>query len=228
MWKSSVLPFCKKAIQGLYPINAHGTREITYEDFTYFFAPGGLMDNFFNKYLAASVDRGGQNWRWNKVGDETAGISYAALKQFQRADRIKNIFFRMGRQTPSVSFKLKPMSMSPEITKFMLDVDGQILNYAHGPVRPVPMTWPGANNSGQVRLQFLPPKGGFSGFTKEGPWALFQLFDLAGITPTSNPTLFHIIFKIQDRHAEFELQASSAINPFQQSDLKSFRCPENL
>ncbi len=228
MWKASVLPFCKKAIQGLYPINAHGTREITYEDFTYFFAPGGLMDNFFNKYLAASVDRGGQNWRWNKVGDEKAGISYAALKQFQRADRIKNIFFRMGRQTPRVSFKLKPMSMSPEITKFMLDVDGQILSYSHGPVRPVPMTWPGANNSGQVRLQFLPPQGGFSGFTKEGPWALFQLFDLAGITPTSNPTIFHIIFKIQDRHAEFELQASSAINPFQQSDLKSFRCPENL
>lgn len=228
MWKSSVLPFCKKAIQGLYPINARGTREITYEDFTYFFAPGGLMDNFFNKYLAASVDRGGQNWRWNKVGDEKAGISYNALKQFQRADRIKNIFFRMGRQTPSVSFKLKPIAMSPEITKFMLDVDGQVLGYSHGPVRPVPMTWPGANNSGQVRLQFLPPQGGFSGYTKEGPWALFQLFDLAGITPTSNPTIFHIMFKIQDRHAQFELQASSAINPFQQSDLKSFRCPENL
>ncbi len=228
MWKSSVLPFCKKAIQGLYPINTSGTREITYEDFTYFFAPGGLMDDFFNKYLAASVDKGGQNWRWNKVGDETAGISSAALKQFQRADRIKNIFFRMGRQTPSISFKLKPLSMSSEVTQLMLDVDGQILNYAHGPVRPVAMTWPGPGNSGQVRLQFLPPKEGFSGFSKEGPWAFFQVLDLAGITPTSNPAISYIFIKIQGRYIEFELQASSAINPFQLTDLKSFRCPQNL
>ena len=228
MWKSSVLPFCEKAIQGLYPINANGTREITYEDFTYFFAPGGLMDDFFNKYLSASVNRGGENWSWNKVGDETDGVSPAALKQFQRADRLKNIFFRMGKQTPSVSFKLKPTSMSSEITQLMFDVDGQVLNYAHGPVRPVAMTWPGPGNTGQVRLQFLPPKEGFSGFTKEGPWAFFQVLDLAGITPTSNPTIFNIIIKIQGRYVEFELQASSAINPFQLKDLQSFRCLQNL
>ncbi len=228
MWKSSVLPFCKKAIQGLYPINSRGTRDITYEDFTYFFAPGGLMDGFFNKYLAASVDRGGQNWRWNKVGDEPAGVSYAALKQFQRADKIKNIFFRMGRQTPSVSFKLKPTSMSSEITQLMLDVDGQVLNYAHGPVRPVTMSWPGPSNSNQVRLQFLPPKEGFSGFTKEGPWAFFHVLDLAGITPTSNPTIFDIIIKIHGRYVQFKLQASSAINPFQLTDLHSFQCPQHL
>lgn len=228
MWKATILPFCKQAIKELYPINTDSAREITYEDFTYFFGPGGLMDEYFNKYLASSVDQSGRNWRWNTQGDKAAGISSAALKQFQYADTIKNVFFRMGRQSPKVSFKLKPISMDSNITQFILDVDGIMLTYAHGPTRPVSMQWPGPNNSGQVRIQFLPALDGFSGHTKEGPWALFQLFDDARITRTSNPAVFIVTFKIQNREAKFELRASSAVNPFELNDLKSFKCINNL
>ncbi|WP_084190926.1 type VI secretion system membrane subunit TssM [Methylomarinum vadi] len=227
MWRSTVLPFCQKAIQGLYPI-AKNSREITYEDFTYFFGPGGLMDEFFNKYLAASVEKGGKNWRWNSRGEGGGGISYGALKQFQRADNIKNIFFRMGKQAPTVSFKLKPISMSPSIVQFVMDVDGQVLTYAHGPLRPVAMKWPGPNNSGQVRVQLLPPLQGYSGLSKDGPWALFRVFDEAHIARTSNPAIFIMTFNIQGREVKLELQANSAVNPFQLNDLQSFQCLSNL
>ncbi len=227
MWHASVLPFCRKAIQGLYPLSK-SSREITYEDFTYFFGPNGLMDEFFNKYLISSVDKGGQNWRWNTQAEEGAGISTSALKQFQRADTIKNTFFRMGKQSPAVSFRLKPISMSPDITQFTMDIDGQILTYAHGPVRPVSMKWPGPNDSGQVRIQLLPPIQGISGISKQGPWALFRLFDEAQIFRTSNPAIFIMTFRIQGREAKFELQANSAVNPFQLPDLQSFQCPQNL
>jgi type VI secretion system protein ImpL len=226
-WKTSVLPFCQKAVQGLYPISA-STQEITYEDFTYFFAPNGLMDDFFNKYLAESVDKTGPNWHWNDRGETGPGISSAALQQFQLADSIKNTFFRMGKQTPTVNFKLEPISMSPSIEQFILDVDGQILTYAHGPIRPVSMKWPGPNDTGQVRIQLLPPLQGNSGLSKVGPWALFRLFDEAQMTRTSNPTIFIMTFNLQGREAKFQLTANSAINPFQLSDLQSFRCLPNL
>ncbi len=228
MWRSTVLPFCQKAIQGLYPIKKSSRREITYEDFTYFFGPGGLMDSFYKKYLVSNVDVGGRTWRWNTRGNGEPGLSVAALKQFQRADNIKNIFFRMGRQAPSIRFKLKPISMSPSIVQMVLDIDGQTLTYAHGPLRPVAMKWPGPDNSGQVRLQFLPPLQGYSGLSKDGPWALFRVFDEARISRTSNPTVFIITFNIQGREAKLELQASSAVNPFQLNDLQSFRCLQNL
>ncbi len=227
MWRADVLPFCRQAIQGLYPVGKK-SREITFEDFTYFFGPKGLMDEFFNKYLAASVEKGSKNWRWNSQGKGDAGISSVALKQFQRAENIKNTFFRLGRQSPAIRFKLKPISMSSSIVQFTMDVDGQILTYAHGPVRPVAMKWPGPNNSGQVRIQMLPPKQGYSGISKDGPWAIFRIFDEADITRTSNPAIFIMTFKIQGREAKFELQASSAVNPFQSTDLKSFRCLSNL
>jgi type VI secretion system protein ImpL len=227
MWRSEVLPFCQKAIQGLYPI-ATNSREITFEDFTYFFGPGGLMDEFFNKYLLASVEKGGRRWRWNSRGGGGAAVSSVALQQFQRADNIQKIFFRMGKQSPKVSFRLKPISMSPAIVQFIMDVDGQTLTYAHGPVRPVAMKWPGPNDSGQVRIQMLPPLQGHSGLSKEGPWALFRFFDEAQITRTSNPSIFIMTFRIQGREAKFELLANSAVNPFQLTDLKAFRCPNNL
>ncbi|MEE9344246.1 MAG: type VI secretion system membrane subunit TssM [Methylococcales bacterium] len=227
MWRSEVLPFCQKAIQGLYPI-ATNTREITFEDFTYFFGPGGLMDEFFNKYLLASVEKGGRRWRWNSRGGGGAAVSSVALQQFQRADNIQKIFFRMGKQSPKVSFRLKPISMSPAIVQFIMDVDGQTLTYAHGPVRPVAMKWPGPNDSRQVRIQMLPPLQGHSGLSKEGPWALFRFFDEAQITRTSNPSIFIMTFRIQGREAKFELLANSAVNPFQLADLKAFRCPNSL
>ncbi|BCG65723.1 MAG: type VI secretion system protein ImpL [Methyloprofundus sp.] len=227
MWRAEVLPFCRQAIQGLYPVGKK-SREITFEDFTYFFGPKGLMDEFYNKYLAASVEKGRRNWRWNTRGKGKAGVSMGGLKQFQRAENIKNTFFRLGRQSPAISFKLKPISMSSSIVQFTMDIDGQVLTYAHGPVRPVAMKWPGPNNSGQVRIQMLPPKQGYSGISKDGPWAIFRIFDEADITRTSNPAIFIMTFKIQGREAKFELQASSAVNPFQLIDLKSFRCLSTL
>lgn len=227
MWRSTVLPFCNKAIQGLYPMYK-SPREITYEDFTAFFGPGGLMDDFFTKYLASSVERGTKNWTWNTRGDADPAVSDTALAQFQLADTIKNIFFRMGKQSPAVSFKLKPISMSPDITVFVMDIDGQKLTYDHGPIRPVSMKWPGPNNAGQVSIELLPPVHGNSGFTKEGPWALFRVFDEANISRTSNPTIFIMTFNVDGREAKFELRADSAINPFQLSDLEAFRCLPNL
>jgi len=227
MWRSTVLPFCNKAIQGLYPMYK-SSREITYEDFTAFFGPAGLMDDFFTKYLAASVEKGERNWTWNTRGAADPAISSAALAQFQLADTIKNIFFRMGKQSPAVSFKLKPISMSTEITTFILDIDGQKLTYDHGPVRPVSMKWPGPNNAGQVSIELLPPIHGSSGLSKEGPWALFRVFDEAQISRTSNPTMFIMTFNIDGREAKFELRADSAINPFQLSDLEAFKCLPNL
>lgn len=229
IWKTTVLPFCERAIQGRYPINRDSGQDITHEDFTYFFGPNGLMMEFFNKYLASSVDKSGSNWRWSNLSDAPAAVSSSALKQFQRADAISNIFFRMGQQVPTISFKLKPIAMSPAITQFTLDVDGQALRYAHGPIRPTPMKWPGPNNSGQLSIQLTPPNlGGTSGLTKEGPWALFRLFDQARLTRTANPEIFIVTFDIQGRDTKFEMRASSAINPFLSPELHEFRCPQNL
>jgi type VI secretion system protein ImpL len=227
IWRSEVLPFCNIAIQGRYPIYK-SLREITYPDFSKFFGPDGIMDTFFTNHLAASVDKSTKNWIWNVYGTADTVISSDALAQFQLAETIKNIFFRMGGVTSAVSFKMKPISMSPDITLFTLDVDGQKLYYEHGPVKPFAMRWPGPNNSGKVSIEMLPPIKGRSVLSKEGPWALFRIFDEAKIKRTSDPLLFITTFNIDGREAKFEIRADSVINPFQLSELGKFKCLPNL
>ncbi len=227
-WRAEVYAFCQAAINGRYPI-AQSNQEITQQDFGLFFGPGGKMDSFLQIYLADSVDKSGKNWRWIKRSNSPVCLSRSTLAQIQRADTIKNTLFRLGGQTPSVSFRIRPVSMSADITQMTLDIDGQMLSYAHGPVRMTPIQWPGPNKSGQVSLQFLPPlMGGASRLSMEGPWALFRLFDKGNLINTGQAEQFIVKFNILGRELTLELHADSAINPFNLREMEQFRCPAHL
>lgn len=228
-WQNEVLQFCNTAISGRYPNQRGSSEDITQEDFGLLFGPGGKIDSFFTKYLASSIDKSAPNWRWIDRGGSPACLSNNTLLQLKRADKVKNAFFRAGGQTPSFRFSLKPMSMSAEIMQLYLDIDGQVLSYAHGPTRITPMTWPGPNSTGQVRLIISPPMtGGSSGMTLEGPWALFRLIDHGNLHRLGRSEQFALTFNLGGRDISLELRAGSAVNPFQLQELQQFRCPQNL
>ena len=187
------------------------------------------MEAFFNKYLAPFVDKSRGKWRWIKKADAPVCASSRTLAQFRNADIIKNTFFRSGTATPSVGFSLKPISMDGDITQLNLDIDGQKLTYAHGPIRSTSMRWPGPSDSGYVSLQLTPPiAGGRSGFIFEGPWALFRLLDQAEIHHLGRSEQFVLTFNIDGREVKLELRANTAVNPFDMSALKNFVCSPRL
>ena len=229
VWESNVLNFCSVAIANRYPIVQTQKQEITPEDFGRFFRQDGMLDQFFQQYLAANVDRSQPQWRWVQQDDAEACVSEKSLRQFKRAENIKISFFNPGSQTPSLGFSLKPISMSPEILNLNLTIDGQQLSYAHGPVVATPMTWPGPANTGQVSLQLLPRLAGrTSSLSFESPWALFRLFDQAKMSRGARSEQFLLDFSIGRRDIRFDLRANSAINPFKLNDLHYFRCPTQL
>lgn len=229
VWESNVLNFCSLAIANRYPIVKTQKQEITPEDFGRFFGAEGMVDQFFQQYLAANVDRSEPQWRWILQDDAEACVSEKSLRQFKRAQNIKNSFFNLGSQTPSLGFSLKPVGMSSEVTHLNLAIDGQQLKYSHGPVVTTPMTWPGPANTGQVSLQLLPRLAGrTSSLSFESPWALFRLFDQARISRGARSEQFLLEFSIGRRDVRFDLRANSAINPFKLKDLNFFRCPSQL
>ncbi len=148
VWETNVLNFCRVAIANRYPVVRTQKQEITPEDFGRFFGPSGLVDQFFQQYLAANVDRSQPQWRWVKQNDAEACVSDRSLRQFRRAHNIKNSFFGLDSKTPSLGFSLKPVGMSQDILNMNLTIDGQELTYAHGPLVATPMTWPGPANTG--------------------------------------------------------------------------------
>jgi len=229
IWTASILPFCQQGINDRYPLIRASPREVTLDDFGRFFGPGGLMDDYFQKYLLPFVDTSQSPWRWRADSDAGPGLAPEVLAQFQRAAAIKQAFFSGSSKTPAVRFELKPISMDPEISQFLLTLDGQQVTYTHGPIRPSTLQWPGPEGSSQVQIQFSPPvAGGRSGLTQDGPWAWFRLLDQSDIKPTELPERFIVTFQVSGRQAHYELRASSAFNPFRLKELEQFRCPQRL
>ncbi|TCP09767.1 type VI secretion system membrane subunit TssM [Caldimonas thermodepolymerans] len=229
--QANIVEFCRQAIEGRYPFARGSNRDVTQDDFARLFAPGGLLDDFFQRNLLAFVDTSTRPWRFREVGGGMMGGSRdsAALAQFQRAQAIRDTFFRAGGNQPGLRLEFKPVEMDAAITQFILDVDGQIVRYAHGPAVPTTVQWPGTGGRGQVRIQLSPPSAsGSSGAVFEGPWALFRMFDRVQIEGTGQPERFRAVFSVDGRRAVFEVTTSSVLNPFRMSELSSFSCPGKL
>ncbi|WP_223669959.1 type VI secretion system membrane subunit TssM [Kangiella shandongensis] len=224
-WRSDVLQECRQAIHGRYPVDKSSAKEITLDDFSGFFGYQGKMNNFFNEHLKVFVDTSSSPWKLHR----DIGISRNTLRQFEKAKKIRETFFAKNSNQPSIKFSLKPTSLSVNVKQFLLEMEGQVLPYRHGPARQYPMRWPGPDSSGLATVTFTPA----SGFKNEviqgkGFWSLFRLLDKGEIRESLSYDKFFVEFKRGDYSAILELQASSVKNPFYKSVMEGFRCPSNL
>lgn len=221
--------FCKKAITGRYPFVRSSSLDVTPDDFARLFSPGGEFDKFFQVKLLPIIDTSKSPWTYRQVSDTKQLDSIGALKQFERAQIIRDVFFRSGGTMPGLRLEFKPIEMDAAILQFNLDVDGQLVKYSHGPQVPQSVQWPGSKGSNQVRLQISPPgSSGAAGQLFEGPWALFRMFDKVQFSGTAQPEKFGVTFNIDGRKAEFEVVTSSVQNPFKLKELEQFQCPQKL
>lgn len=226
--RSQIGEFCQQAVAGRYPLDRNSSRDATQADFALLFGPNGKIDQLFQQKLAPYVDTTTRPWKFRAVEGVPLGADAGTLPQFQRAAAIKETFFPGG-NAPSLRLDFKPVEMDTTIQQFILDVDGQIVRYSHGPQIPTSVQWPGPRGSSQVRVQVSPQgAGGSSGLVNDGPWALFRLFDRVKIEPTNAPERFRAIFDIDGRKAVFEVTASSVRNPFRLRELNEFGCPASL
>ncbi|MEN0106978.1 MAG: type VI secretion system membrane subunit TssM, partial [Pseudomonas sp.] len=228
-WVSEVVSVYKQSLADRYPLNAGSSRDATLEDFGLFFGVGGVMDNYFRKYLQPYVNTSTSTWSWQPGAAQKLGINPNILPTFQRAAAIRDAFFRAGGTQPMVRFELKPVAMDSSIEQFLLDLDGQQLTYDHGPSRPVAMQWPSPNSIGVVRISVSPPPArGRSGLTLDGPWAWFRLLEQSELENGNAPDRFTLRMRVDALSISCELRASSAFNPFKSRVLSGFSLPERL
>jgi len=223
-----VTRLCQQAIGGRYPFARKATRDVPLEDFARLFGPGGKFDDYFQRNLVEMVDVSMHPWTLKEGarGQMGAGVNIAS---FEQAKTIREVFFRSGSDIPRISLTLKPIEMDAAITSFVLDVDGQVIRYQHGPQIAQTITWPGPRGSQQVRVMLEPAiPGSTSGESKEGPWALHRLFDSASISPGPSPEKFLATLSIGNRRVTLEVTASSVQNPFRMREIASFSCPNAL
>ncbi len=227
-WQANVLPFCEKALTNRYPFNRRAGADVATQDFQKLFAPGGMIDAFFNENLIKYVDTRTRPWSWKRVNDVDLGISASVLQQLQYAAEIREAFFAGGTQ-PSVSFQITPEALDPKAKAVLLEIDGQQVGFKHrgGQPTPVAVTWPGP--VGLARVTFEPKsRNTESSLSKDGPWAWFRLLDGAEVRKTNVSDRKRVIFNVGGRIAIFQLQSGSVINPFALPALSKFNCPKSF
>ena len=226
--QTTVAAPCRTAFSGRYPFTGNTARETTLTDFSKFFAPNGIFDEFFQTNLKDIVDTARTEWR-PLPGAQGVGLSRGTIASFQNAARVRDAFFPGGASAPSARFDLKPLFLDSTVARFTLNIEGQETKNEHGPETVSSFQWPGPTPNSGIRMVFRTLDGqDLASRTWQGPWALFRFLDEASLKSTGDPVRFNVTFQVGDHRAIYELRADSVQNPFNLGALRAFQCPAGL
>lgn len=222
-WDTEVYSFFQQRLADRYPFVAHAP-DASLEDFEAFFGPKGRLRQFQDRYLEVFLQDNPE-----ALGNQQGGslIRSDVLEQLAAAERIRETFFDQ-RGNLSVQFSIEPMGLSGNQRTSLLDLDGQLVSYTHGPRQISGIIWP--NTLGpQVRssLTLLRRNGNSNNLDYRGPWSMFRLLSrgaLNGRTATS----VDLSFKVGDGVMRYRLNAEKAFNPITQQPFKGFILPRGL
>jgi type VI secretion system protein ImpL len=221
-----ITEFCERVVNNRYPFASGARADVPLEDFGQLFGVGGMLDDFFQKRLANLVDTSTPVWTYKPLGDGSKPVAASALAEFQRAARIRDVFFRSGGKVPGMRIEMRIADMDPALKELVLDIDGAVQKLTSGG-QPASVSWPSQRLASQIKLTTgLGNAGAMAMY--EGPWALFRMMDQYQVLPAAVPEKFTLVMNLDGKRARVDVIAASVFNPFQMKEVKQFKCPAGL
>lgn len=222
-WQDKVLAPFNSQLAGRYPFDPSSNKDVPLSEMERFFAPNGTLDSFYQVNLKPMVESGLME------GEFSSPIQAELVKQLDRAARIRQIFFSQQGNL-EVQFALEPIELTANKRRSVLNLDGQLLEYAHGRRTKIPLVWPNTMRDGaESKITLVPAARERSprseGFV--GPWAMFRLMDKGELTQVNDAT-FDVRFPVDQGAMTYRVYTDSAQNPFTGGLFSQFRLPESL
>lgn len=223
-WDAEVYSFFQQRLAGRYPFVVRAP-DASLDDFEAFFGPKGRLQQFSDQYLKVFLKDNLEALQTGQQGQSL--VRSDVIEQLALADRIRETFFDQ-RGNLSVQFSIEPLGLSANQRTSLLNLDGQLISYTHGPSQITGIVWPNTLGA-QVRsnLTLLKGNGNSSRLEYRGPWSMFRLLSrgaLNGRTPTS----VDLSFATGDGVMRYRLNAEKAFNPITQQPFKGFKLPRGL
>lgn len=226
IWSTTVLPLCRTTTEDRYPFAQDSARDTSLEDFATLFGPTGALATFRNDYLKPYIDSTTRPWRWRTGQQLGLGFGEDVLLQFEVADEITTAYFGASDQ-PGIRFTVEPIRLDPRARAFQFELGGSTLVYTHGPPEATALEWPAQPLAANAIMSMTPEiDGERSILRREGPWALFRLFDAGSILDQESVGVLPYQFDVGSRRVWLQVTTPPSSNPFSRDLLTAFRCPE--
>ncbi|WP_318466731.1 type VI secretion system membrane subunit TssM [Photobacterium leiognathi] len=223
-WQHNIYKEYQEKFMSRYPFKSNASKDVSLKDFESFFAPDGVLNNFYRNDLKFFID--------DSISMENDGQSLLrkdVLKQFINAKKIQQAFFnRKG--VMDVKFTIEPVSLSSNQRRSVINIDGQYVEYSHGTRRPIELIWPNTLREIAVsKLSLVPASTNLSprSITEQGPWALFRLLEKGQVIGASETSVDYR-FDIGSGDMVYRLNTEADANPFTSSLFKNFRLSKTL
>jgi len=231
--KSQVHGQCRQIVGRNFPFE-NGRSEVPMTEFAKLFSPAGIMQRFFDENLKALVDTSSRPWTWKPEVAQADRLSNATLRQFERADLIKQAFFPTGNAFPSVGLQVVPRALSQQAETASLEVNGNVVFVTRGPgfnaeIQPVPANfdWPSNTATPRVVLVLQPDVPGYRSRQEiHGDWAFYRFIKSNRVSSGQNK--FVVRKTLGGRQVSFSITLRTKPNPFFLSAVGDFSCPSSF
>lgn len=215
---------CRDTITSSYPF-ARGTRSLSIDNFARFFGPGGEMDRYFTEYLEPYVERTPNGLSFRADKEITSRMSVNALKQFERAERIRRAYFAGGGTQPSVEISINQIDANPTVKSTALAINDAVVELTQGTV-PRTVVWPGQGKS--TVLALAPKLDRPSLLRFEGnSWTFIDFLNAASWKQQRGDTL-RANFIVGGRNVTYDFTINAIANPFTMPEIRDFECPQSI
>ncbi len=225
-WYHDVYQPFQQTIARHYPFRQNAGRDVALQDFERFFGPDGTLNVFYRDNLKLFLEDHPEHI---VLTTRASLVRQDVMDALARAARIRQAFFtRSG--SLDVEFAMEPLNLSSNKRRSVMNVDGQLVEFSHGPRQSIPLVWPNTlRDAVESRVTLVPTEVNRSprSLSENGPWALFRLLDKADITGVSASAV-DVKFDLDDGEMSYRLHAASNTNPFTQHLLAGYRIPRSL
>ena len=218
-YRGDVLRECNAIVDGRYPFVPGSPRDVPLADFGRLFGHDGIFDRFFRTNLESLVDTTRRPWSWRPG---TGNLSPGMLSRFEAAHRLREVFFRPNSLVPGMRFTVMLSDYDSGATRFVLEVDGQVIDSRQGPNRTWTLAWPGPN-PGLASVTFEQRFGGRPTKSYHGPWAWFRMIDDAS-TQRDSDVRNVLTLRAEKLQGRVIVEASTIRNPFASLEWQRFSC----
>ncbi len=216
--------FCRENITSSYPFKS-ASRSLSVDNFSKFFGPSGDMDRFYTEYLKPYVERTPEGLRYREDSPLAGRLSTTTLRQFERAEAIRQAFFAGGGQSPEVEITVAHVDSHSTITGAVLVINDMQIPTVKGDL-PKTVVWPGQGKA--TVLQIAPSLDRENTVQFRGSsWTFIQFLNAAASKSQRGDTL-RATYMVGGRNITYDFTINAITNPFTMRELREFQCPQSL